>query len=293
MQNRSHAFYVGLMVLICFMWSISGIVTRTLQKAQTFEVTFWRSLFAAMTVFIILMFQKKGGAIQSVRALGKPGLLSSLMWSMMFTCFMLALTQTSTANAFVANSLYPLFAALLGWLFLGAMPPTRTWLAMIAAVGGLTYMVWAGLGDGMLGTFIALGVPIGGAINVVLMRKFGKSVDLIPAVCVGAVLSALYMLPLSVPFKATSYDIGALALLGVVQLGIPCALMVIAGKHLPPAEMALLSLLETILAPLWTWLGVNEIPTQATLIGGGIALAAIAANETLAWRESKQKNEQT
>ncbi len=291
MQARSHAFYVWLMVAICFLWSISGIVTRTLEKAQTFEVTFWRSLFAAITVFIILMFQNNGvpGALTKLRALGKPGLLSSVMWSMMFTCFMLALTQTSTANAFVANSLYPLFAALLGWLVLGTMPPTRTWLAMAAAVGGLTYMVWAGLGEGMLGTFIALGVPIGGAINVVLMRKFGKSVDLIPAVCVGAVLSALYMLPFSFPFKATPYDVGALALLGVVQLGIPCALMVIAGKHLPPAEMALLSLLETLLAPLWTWLGVNEIPSQATLIGGGIALAAIALNETLAWMESKQK----
>ena len=215
------------------------------------------------------------------------------MWSMMFTCFMLALTQTSTANAFVANSLYPLFAALLGWFVLGTKPPTRTWLAMVAAVGGLTYMVWTSLGEGMLGTLIALGVPIGGAINVVLMRKFGKSVDLIPAVCVGAVLSALYMLPLSLPFKATGYDIGALALLGVMQLGIPCALMVTAGKHLPPAEIALLSLLETILAPLWTWLGVNEIPTRATLIGGSIALAAIAVNETLAWIESKQKNEKT
>jgi drug/metabolite transporter (DMT)-like permease len=277
------------MVLVCLLWSISGIVTRTMQKAQTFEVTFWRSLFAAITVFIILLFQKKEGAIASIRALGKPGLLSSVMWSVMFTCFMLALTQTSTANAFVANSLYPLFAALLGWLVLGTKPPTRTWFAMAAAVGGLTYMVWAGLGEGMLGTLIALGVPIGGAINVVLMRKFGKSVDLIPAVCVGAMLSALYMLPLSVPFKATAYDISALALLGVVQLGIPCALMVVAGRHLPPAEIALLSLLETILAPLWTWLGVNEIPTRATLIGGGIALTAIAVNETLAWVESKQK----
>ncbi len=276
------------MVLICFMWSISGIVTRSLQKAQTFEVTFWRSVFAAITVFVILSFQKKDGALKSIRALGWPGFLSSLMWSMMFTCFMLALTQTSTANAFVANALYPLFAALLSWLVLGAKPPTRTWIAMMAAVGGLTYMVWAGLGDGWLGTVIALGVPIGGAINAVLMRKFGKEIDLIPAVCVGAVLSAFYMLPFSVPFKATAFDVSALALLGVVQLGIPCALMVIVGRHLPPAEMALLALLETILAPLWTWLGVNEIPSQATLIGGGIALAAIVINETLAWRDSNK-----
>jgi drug/metabolite transporter (DMT)-like permease len=201
---------------------------------------------------------------------------------------MLALTQTSTANTFVVNALYPVFAAGLAWIVLQERVPVRTWIAMLVAISGLVYMVAAGLGDGVLGIFIALGVPIGAAINVVLIKRYGAKVDLIPAVLVGAVISALAVLPFSLPFHATAYDISGLALLGVVQLGLPCALMVVIARHLPPAEVALLSLLEAILAPLWTWIGVNEVPSAATLVGGGIALAAIVANETIAFFESKR-----
>jgi drug/metabolite transporter (DMT)-like permease len=290
MKQRPHTFWVSIMVLVCVMWSISGIVTRQMQQAKSFEVTFWRSLFAALTVAVILFVQRGGfsGLINAVRSLGRVGFASSACWAAMFTCFMLALTQTSTANTFVVNALYPVFAAALAWFVLGTRVPARTWLAMAAAIGGLVYMVAAGLGDGVLGIFIALGVPIGASINVVLIKRYGANVDLIPAVLVGAVLSALAVLPFALPFKATAFDLGGLALLGVVQLGLPCALMVVVARHLPPAEVALLSLLEAVLAPLWTWIGVNEIPTQATIIGGGIALAAIAANETLAFFESRR-----
>jgi drug/metabolite transporter (DMT)-like permease len=295
MKQRSHTFWVWIMVLVCVMWSISGIVTRNLQQAKTFEVTFWRSLFAAMSVAVILIVQRGGvsGAMNAVKSLGRVGFASSLCWAAMFTCFMLALTQTSTANTFVVNALYPVFAAALAWIVLGTRVPARTWLAMAAAIGGLVYMVAAGLGDGVLGIFIALGVPIGAAINVVIIKRYGANVDLIPAVLVGAVLSALFVLPFSLPLKATTFDVSALALLGVVQLGVPCAMMVVVARHLPPAEVALLSLLEAILAPLWTWIGVNEIPTTATIIGGGIALAAITANETLAYFESKRRRDAT
>ncbi len=289
MIARSHTFYVGLMVLVCLMWSISGIVTRTLERAERFEVTFWRSLFAAITVLVILLVQQRGRVVASIRSLGLPGVASSIMWSIMFTCFMLALTMTSTAKAFVVNALYPVFAALLGWLVLSVRPPGRTWIAMLIAVAGVVYMVWGGLDEGgTLGMIVALGVPVGGAVNVVLMRKYGKTVDLIPAVFVGAVLSALYTLPWALPFNATTYDIAALATLGVFQLGIPCALMVIVGRHLPPAEVALISLLEAVLAPLWTWIGVNEVPGRATLIGGAIALSAIFVNELVSYLQSRR-----
>lgn len=278
------------MVLVCLLWSLSGIVTRSLQAAKTFEVTFWRSLFAALTVAVILVLQRGGlrGALAAVRGLRRVGFASSLCWAAMFTCFMLALTQTSTANTFVVNALYPVFAAGLAWVVLGARVPMRTWVAMFAAIAGLVYMVSASLGEGVLGIFIALGVPIGASINVVLIKRYGAHVDLIPAVLVGALLSALVVLPLSVPFKATGFDVSALALLGVVQLGLPCALMVVVARHLPPAEVALLSLLEAVLAPLWTWIGVNEVPSFATLVGGGIAFAAITVNETLAYLEARK-----
>jgi drug/metabolite transporter (DMT)-like permease len=103
-----------------------------------------------------------------------------------------------------------------------------------------------------------------------------------PAVMLGAILSAAVTLPLSVPFEASGRDLALLATLGVVQLGAPCLFLVIASRTLPAAESALLALLEVVLGPLWTWLGAGEVPAGATLAGGAVVLAALAGNELAA-----------
>ncbi len=107
---------------------------------------------------------------------------------------------------------------------------------------------------------IAFGAPVASAINVVILKKRGHGVDLVPAVFLGGIISAALMLPLALPSIATAGDIALLALLGFAQLGLPCMLLVIAARHLAATEVALLALLEVVLGPLWAWLGAGEVP---------------------------------
>ena len=297
---HAHRSAVLLMLAATFLWSIAGVFTRHLETAKSFEVTFWRSFFAFLFMIGTLLWQHRrprlvdsvAGAASAVRASGRAGLLSGAMWATMFTCFMLALTRTTTANTLVVNALSPLFAAILAWFVLKQPIARRTAVAIVVAMGGMAWMFHAGLaGDerALSGTLIAFAVPIAAAINVVTLKRVGHDVDLVPAVLIGALLSALVTLPVAAPFAATAHDILILALLGFFQLGLPCMLMVRASRHLAAPELALLTLLEVIQGPLWSWLFAGEAISGATLTGGAIVLGALALNELYAWQTSDRR----
>ena len=284
----------ALLLLICanFLWSIAGVFTRHLDSAKSFEVTFWRSLFCALTLIVWFVYARGfAGATAYVRASGKPGLISGAMWAIMFTCFMIALTLTSTANTLIVNALSPLFATLLAWAVLKIFVPGRTWMAIAVALFGIIIMFANQAGGGWLGTIIAFGVPVASAINIVTLKKTGAHVDLAPAVLIGALISCAITLPLSLPLAASMKDVTLLAILGIFQLGIPCVMMVRASAHLAAPELALLGLLEVIMGPLWSWLGAGEVPAGSTLVGGAIVLTALVANELVAKSQPSEKRE--
>lgn len=289
-MNRStpqqHRRAILTMVVAAFLWSIAGVFTRHLDSARSFEVTFWRSLFCALTLIVWFVYARgvsgASGALAYVRASGRGGLISGVCWAVMFTCFMIALTMTSTANVLIVNALSPLFATLLAWAVLKSPIATRTWLAIGAAMIGMMIMFanQAQGGPGVwLGMIVAFGVPVASAVNLVTLKKIGAHVDLAPAVLIGALISCAITLPLSMPFAASAKDVLLLAILGVFQLGIPCVMMVRASAHLSAPEVALLGLLEVLMGPLWSWLGAGEVPPGTTLLGGAIVLAALVANE--------------
>ena len=274
---------VALMVAAPVMWSSAGVVARHIQRAEPFEQVFWRSLFAFAFVFLTLLFQRKH-PWTSIRAAGLPGLVSGLMWAIMFTAFLFALSLTTTANTLVVMSVSPLLTAVFAMLFLKDPVPLRTWLAAGAAAVGIAWMFGSSLERHFLGMAIAFVIPVAAAINVVVLRAAAAKLDLIPAVMLGGGLSCLIALPFALPFSSTPRDLALLAFLGVFQLGLPCMLLVLASRALLAPEIALLGLLEVVLGPLWAWLGASEEPGRATLTGGAIVLAALAANELAAMR---------
>jgi len=271
------------MVIAPLLWSSAGVVTRHIQKAQPFEQVFWRSLFAFLFVGAVLLIQKQN-PLRAVRAAGVPGLLSGLMWAIMFTAFLFALSLTTTANALVVMSVSPLLTVLFAKMFLNDPVPLRTWLAAGAAAVGIAWMFSGGLSAHYAGMAIAFLIPVAAAINVVVLRASAAKLDLVPAVMLGGALSCLIALPFALPMSATGRDIALLAFLGITQLGLPCMLLVLASRALLAPEIALLGLLEVVLGPLWVWLGAGEEPGRATLVGGAIVLAALAANELAAMR---------
>jgi drug/metabolite transporter (DMT)-like permease len=177
----------------------------------------------------------------------------------------------------------PLLTTVLAWAVLKSPIAPRTWAAVGIAMAGIAWMFAGSLriesATSVLGMLIAFGAPLASAINVVLLKKRGAQLDLVPAVFLGGVISALLMLPLALPFIAAPRDVALLALLGFFQLGLPCMLLVVAARHLSATEIALLALLEVLFGPLWTWLGAGEVPASTTLAGGALVVAALLLNE--------------
>ncbi|MDO9093477.1 MAG: DMT family transporter [Rubrivivax sp.] len=282
------------MVAAALMWSIAGVVSRHLEAARSFEVTFWRSAFNALALVLLLSYLRGPKVLwHSLRTGGRALWVSGLCWSVMFTAFMVALTLTSVANVLVTMSIGPLFTALLARAWLGHRLAQRTWAAIALAGVGIAWMygheVSAGDPRHLLGMAVALAVPVAAAINWTLLQKLkgqvGGGADMLPAVLLGALISAIVTLPLSMPFSASANDIGLLALLGVVQLAIPCLMAVAVARVLPGPEISLLALLEVVFGVAWAWLGANEAPSTAVLTGGALVLLALAGNEALALKQ--------
>jgi drug/metabolite transporter (DMT)-like permease len=281
---------VALMLLAPLLWSSAGVITRQIEHAAAMEQVFWRSLFAFLSVGAFLLILRKN-PLRSVLAAGWPGLASAAMWAVMFTVFVIALSLTTTANTLITMSISPLLTALLAWLLLSDPVPARAWLAAAAAALGIAWMFADGFaapdGRHAAGMLVALIVPAASAANLILLRATAARFDLLSAVMLGGLLSCLVALPLALPFQASARDIALLALLGIFQLGLPCMLLVIASRSLLAPEIALLGLLEVVLGPLWAWLWAGEVPARASLIGGSVVLAALAANELVALQERR------
>jgi drug/metabolite transporter (DMT)-like permease len=288
-MKLTHTKAVFLMVAVTLMWSIAGVITRHLEQARSFEVTFWRSFFTVLSLLVILPFFQGRVVFARIRHARWPLWMSGVCWSVMFTAFMLALTLTSVANVLVTMAIGPFLTALIARIFIGHRIPVRTWLAILVAGAGIAYMYGAQMEGGhMAGTLVALCVPMAGAVNWTISQRahaHGENVDLVPAVLVGAVISSLVTLPLAMPFRASAHDVGLLAVLGLVQLAIPCALSVICARVLKAPEIALLALLEVIFGIVLAWFGADEIPSQTVLAGGALVLGALVTNELVGWRQ--------
>jgi len=287
-RGLTHGRAVWLMVGVTLMWATAGVVTRHLSQAHSFEVTFWRSAFTVLSLLVILPAWRGRTAFLAIRRGGGALWLSGVCWSIMFTAFMVALTLTSTANVLVTLAAGPFLTALAARLFIGQRLPPRTWGAIVVASLGIAWMYASQLGQGeWLGTLVALCVPIAAACNWTVVQHAqaqGRSIDLVPAVLIGAVLSALATLPVAWPLRATPGDIGLLAFLGLVQLAIPCVLAVICARVLKAPEVSLLALLEVIFGIALAWIGAGEVPAPAVLSGGALVVGALAVNEWLGWR---------
>jgi drug/metabolite transporter (DMT)-like permease len=284
---------VWTMVGVTALWSMAGVVTRHLEQARSFEVTFWRSFFTALALLVILPLWQGRSVWTRLPLRSRYFWFSGLCWSVMFTAFMVALTLTAVANVLITMAVGPLLTALITRVFLGHRLPARTWGAIVLAGIGIGWMYGSQLSLGdpnfLIGSLVALCVPIAGSVQWTLVQKSqseGQNLDLVPSVMLGAILSSLLTLPLSMPFQASAHDVGLLAILGLFQLAIPCALSVVCARVLKAPEVALLALLEIVFGIALAWWGAHEAPQLSVLLGGALVLGALLLNECLGWRHN-------
>jgi drug/metabolite transporter (DMT)-like permease len=294
-QPIAHGRAVALMVGVTLLWSMAGVVTRHLDSAQSFEVTFWRSAFNALAIVLALRWMRGPALWRGLRDASWPVWVSGICWSVMFTAFMVALTLTSVANVLITMAIGPLVTALFSRVFMQHALPPRTWTAIAVAGAGIAWMFGHGASRGgpgdLLGTFVALAVPIAAAVNWTVLQHVDRNIahseqpDMLSSVLIGGVISALLTLPLAWPLQASLHDIGLLGMLGVVQLAIPCLMVVKVSRALTAPELALLGLLEVVFGVLWAWIGAGEAPGPTALTGGALVLGALGFNEYLSLRE--------
>lgn len=284
-----HHHAVLLMVLVAFLWSTAGVATRHLQFARAFEVTFWRSLFATLSLLVLLPLFQGRALFYKLRHANAALWVSGVCWATMFTGYMVALTLTSVGNVLVILSIGPLLTALAARILIGYRVPLRTWIAILVAGAGMAYMFASQVGSAsIVGSLVALAIPIAAAVNWTISQHShdqGHDLDLVPAVLLGAVLSTLGTCLLAYPFQASVHDITLLGLLGLFQLAIPCVLCMVCARVLHAPEISLLQLLEVIFGILLAWLGAGEEPGTPVLLGGSLVIGALVANAWIGWNQ--------
>ncbi|MCC7273254.1 MAG: DMT family transporter [Alphaproteobacteria bacterium] len=268
----------GLLIVAAgFCWSTGGVAVRFMDMGP-WEAAFWRSIFLAAAVGGWVLYRHRGGFLRAFVRMGWRGVASGLAIAGSSLFYFVALAEAPVATVLVLMSVSPLLTALLARAVLGERIGAMTVLAILATMTGIAVMVgpvdvMAGGWRGLLG----LGVAFFGAINIVVVRGTRPGVDMVPAVVLSGVFLAAGSAFVGDPSAATGKDLAIAAYMGVFQVGFGLTLFVIGAGLVPAARAGLLCLTETVLAPLWAWLGAGEVPERRTLLGGGIILGALAA----------------
>jgi drug/metabolite transporter (DMT)-like permease len=281
--DPAYARGVMLVALAGAFWSLGGLLIRLIEAANGWQIVLFRALALALTLTLVIALRHPGRLVGAFRAAGAGGVAAAIGLAGGAIGYVLALQYTSVANAVFMLGASPFFAAFLGRLILGEAIRRATALAMAAALLGILVMVGGGLVVGTIrGNLLALGASVGFAVFSVLLRR-GRERDMLPCVAMSGAIAALIALP-AVLAGASSIatalvlgprDLALCAVMGALQVGGGLVLFTFGARHVPVAELTLLSLTELALAPIWVWLALGEVPSGYTVLGGAIIVAAI------------------
>ncbi|MBF0276200.1 MAG: DMT family transporter [SAR324 cluster bacterium] len=277
LQSRNYRFGVVVLLLAGVFLSSSGIIIRQIETTDGWKILFYRSVSFVFTVLIFIAWSYRGRIVKPFLKIGWPGAIVSIALALGFTSYLFAIMMTTIANVVFILSAGPFFSALLGWIVLKEKVSKFTWTAIFVAVAGIGLMFLGDLAPGQLtGNFIALSAAAFFAVMIVSMRKAGP-VDMMPATCLAGVIAALLAAHLAEGLTISKHDLVLSVLFGSLQIGVGFILITLGTRSVPAAEVPLLALTETVLAPIWVWMLFDETPTPLALTGGAIVLFAVLA----------------
>ncbi|MEM7745602.1 MAG: DMT family transporter [Pseudomonadota bacterium] len=269
-------FAMALMVVSSVGISFGGLVLRSIEDADVWQINFYRSFALVFTVTLIMLFRYRVETVQKVRKIGRPGLLAGALLAGAGIAFLQAITNTTVANTLFTLSAIPFLSAALAWFFLREGLQRSTLMTMLAAAIGVGVMMAEGIGSGSVyGNGMALLTAILFSSYAIIVRRH-RNIDMLPALMVSGVLimvvsGALRWDDLGI----STHDLLLCLLLGGGLSGLANALFIAASRHLVAAELTLFMLLEFALGPIWVWIFINEVPTEWTIVGGCIVILSV------------------
>jgi drug/metabolite transporter (DMT)-like permease len=259
-------------------WSTAGVLQRELSIDTTTQLA-GRALFACLALFGFVALLNRGRLVEAFRTMGRAGLAVALCTAVASGFFIVALNHATVANVLFMQAVAPVAAALLAWTLLGEAVTRRAALAMAVALLGVGLMVGGPGSGGVVGVGASLIMTLAFAGSIVITRH-KREVSMAPAICLSQLLVLLVAAPFADPGSITDRDLMLLVLLGVGQMGLGLAFITVGARLIPAAEVALITLLEVVLGPLWVWIALGERPALATIVGGCVVIFAVLLQTT-------------
>ncbi len=259
-------------------WSTAGLLQRELTVDTATQLA-GRAFFACLFVSGFVWVTNRGRTVHVFRSMGLAGLGVAVCTAIASGSFIVALNHANVANVLFMQALAPIAAALLAWLALGESITPRSIVAMVVAVLGVALMVGGAGSGGVLGVGVSLIMTLSFAVAIVITRQ-RRDVSMAPAICLSQVIVMLVAAPFASPSTITGRDLGLLIALGVGQMGLGLILLTIGARLIPAAEVALITLLEVVLGPLWVWISISEKPAPSTIVGGFVVIGAVLIQTT-------------
>ena len=257
----------------CLSWG--GFIIRSFEEASIWQILFLRSFFFLLALIAFLFVTYKKNTFNIIKESGLPGLLGGFVLSFSFVAFVVAMSNTTVANVVFIISTQTMFLAIFGYFYLKEKVSLIGLISILLAISGIIIMVGVSISGGSLfGNIVALAIPINFAILVMIIRKNTK-VDMVPAIFYSGIFSLIYGFFLAESFEFTKHDLWMGFLLGVPQLAVSFICITIGSRTVESATVGILMLMETLCAPLWVWLFLNEIPPISVFIGGAVIISAI------------------
>ena len=245
-----------------------------LADSNSWTVLFWRGIFFATGIIVILLLTYRSKAVNELINIGKGGVLIGILTALGGTSFILAIHYTSIAKTLVIISTSPIMVAIISLLMLKEKPEFYTWISMIIVFIGI-YIVMAGDSGGMnlMGNFFALVSVIIGGFSFTLLRKY-KNVNMVPAMAVNGIVIAFIGFIFADSLVLSSQSMLYIFASGIV-LAVSFSLITIAPQYIPAPEVAMFFPLGTVLGTLLAWIVIKEEPSSNALIGGAIVIITL------------------
>ena len=255
--------------------SFGGLIVKSFEGANLWQILFWRSIFFILVVSIFLTITYRKNVLKAFVKSGFPGLIGGLILSTGFCGYVFAMYNTTVANTNFIIQTQTIFLAVFGYLFLKEKVSKITLVSIILAISGIILMVGSSLSPGqMSGNIAAFIMPISFAILILIIRKY-PNVDMVPLQLIAGIVAMIIGYLFAGKILISLYDVYLGFLAGFFQLGFGFILITIGARRTPSALVGIIMLTEAVLGPLWAWLFVNEQPPLIVLIGGSIVIISV------------------